>query len=236
MFQNRYATLIGQSGREDVMKGQLGTLKSLLGKSFKKFLRECKCGVTRSRNQQCTDLQDYETSNYVSFRDNEIFDLEDEHFPKLSTFFEQYLKDLLDEIDVYFPGQEEKKKAKLNMKAFRAFDQTKWPTSSLHIPNYTPKSIKEVAKIFSINYDNSLQTEFNELVTTILKNSIEIESQGMIGNEDLSIANQDFWCQHKKDDHLMFWIYLLEKFSPKMSNDLILLIRKILILPMGSGK
>ena len=236
MFQNRYATLIGQSEREGVMINQIGYLKNLRGTSLKKFLKECKCGVSRTRNQECANLQQYETSNYVSFRGNEVSDLEDESFPKLSTFYNQYLADLLSEIEIYFPGEGQKNKAKLKMKAFIPFDHQKWPSSSLHIPGYTPKSIEDVAKMFSVSYDNRMQEEFNELVKGILKNSLKIESQDMIGNEDLSITNQDFWCQHKKDDHLMFWIYVLEKFSPKMSENLKLLIRKILVLPMGSGQ
>ena len=236
-FQNRYGTLIGQSDREKVMKGQLIMLKKLWGRSLKKFLSECKCGSTRSRSDQCTDLQEYEASNFVSFRGKQVDDLRDDSFPKLSTFYNQYLDDLLEEIDIYFPGVAQKNKAKLKMSAFDPFDHEKWPSSRYHIPNYATKSIEDASDMFSVTYTSALQEEFNDLVTTILRNSISIEpSQSRKVNQQIGITNPNFWCQHKKDDHLVFWIQVLEKFGRQMTDDLKLLIRRILVIPMGSGK
>ena len=202
IFQHRYATLIGQSKREDVMKGHLKTLKMFRGRSLAKYLSECKCGPSRSRNDQCTDLAQYETSNYVSFRGNQISDLGDESFPALSSFYKQYLDDLVDQIDLYFPGEGQKSKAKLKMNSFDPFDHEKWPSSRYHINDYIPKSIKDAAKMFGINYNNVLQEDFNQLVTGILKNSIDNVSPSMIANQKIAIESENFWCKHKKDDHL----------------------------------
>ena len=235
MFQNRYGTLIGQSEREAIMKGQLGTLRRLVGRSLNKFLSECQCGRTQFGSDQCTDLNHYEASSYVSFRGNQVVDLSDDSFPKLSTFFGQYLDDLLAEIDIYFPGEAQKNKAKLKMSAFDPFDHKKWPSSRSGIAEYVPLSIEDASNMFGVNYNNNLQEDFNKLVTNILKNSLEIEPEDMVGNQELGITNQHFWCNHKRDDHLIFWIHVLEKFS-LMSEDLQLLIRKILTVPMGSGK
>ena len=69
------------------------------------------------------------------------------------------------------------------------------------------------------------------------QNSITIEpTQSMKVNQQIGITNPNFWCQHKKDDHLVFWIQVLEKFGRQMTDDLKLLIRRILVIPMGSGK
>ena len=110
MYQNRYGSLIGQSKREATMIGQIGILKRLVGKSLNAFLSECRCGTTRSRNDQCKDLQQYEASPYVTFRGNQLSDSGDSSFPKLSTFYSQFANDLIDEIKIYFPGEGEKNK------------------------------------------------------------------------------------------------------------------------------
>ena len=217
------------------MTGQIGTLKRLVGQSLGAFLKECQCGTTRSRNEKCKDLQQYEASTYVSYRGNQIYDSGDTNFPKLSSFYSQYIDDILDQIKTYFPGEGQKNKAKIKMSIFEALDHEKYPSSRLKIPDYVPKSIKEVSKLFGVNYNNALQENFNTLVTDILKNSIIEPSQSMKVNEKISISNQNFWCLYKKSDHLTFWIQVLEKFGRKMTEDLKLLLRKILVIPMGSG-
>ena len=235
MFQNRYATLIGQSKRQDVMIGQLGMLRNFESKSLRAFLDQCICGSTRTRNEKCTDLNHYERSNYVAYKGNQLKDLGDESFPKLSSFFIQYLNDILDEIYVYFPNEGQKSKAKLKMSAFDPFDHQRWPTSRAGVASYVPGSIKDVSNMFGVTYSNTLQMDFNDLVSGILKNSLDIESQDIIGNQQLGTVNHLFWCKHKKDDHLVFWIHVLEKFAQKLTGDLELLLRKILTVPMGSG-
>ena len=105
-------------------------------------------------------------------------------------------------------------KAKLKMSIFNPLDHEKWPTSELKIREYEPESIQEVSKLFGVTYNNILQKDFNNLVTTILKDSIDEPSQSMKVKEKISITNQYFWCRHKKDDHSVFWIQV--KGSKKM--------------------
>ena len=197
-FQNRYATLIGQSKRQAVMIGQLGMLRSFEGKSLRRFLDQCTCGSTRTRNEKCTDLNHYERSNYVAYKGNQLKDLSNDSFPKLSSFFVQYLNDILDQIYIYFPDEGQKSKAKLKMSSFEPFDHEGWPTSRAGIASYVPGSIKDVSNMFGVPYSNTLQMDFNDLVSGILKNSLDIEHQDVIGNQQLSVENHLFWCKHKK--------------------------------------
>ena len=101
-------------------------------------------------------------------------------------------------------------KAKLKMSIFDPLDHEKWPTSELKIREYRPKSIEEVSKVFGVNYNNNLQEDFNNLVTNILRDSIDEPSQSTKVKEKISITNQYFWCRHKKDDHSVFWIQVRE--------------------------
>ena len=112
-------------------------------------------------------------------------------------------------------------------------DNQKWPVSKYHIPTYSPGSIKDLAKTFHIAYDNNLQEEFNKLVKTILENSLETDPQHEHGNRRFHVANRQFYCNHRKDDPLHYWIWVLEKFGNSMSSKLQLLLRKVLIVPMG---
>ena len=232
-FQERYSTLIGQSGREGVMKGQLLHLKQLMGISLKKYLSQCKCGASKRRADPCTSLAHYEVSMYVEFRGEQLNEVADENFPRLSSFLDSYIQKLLKQIEDFFPEGGEANKAKLKMSAFDPLDNQKWPVSKYHIPTYTPKSIKDLAKMFGVAYDSNLQDEFNKLITTILKNSLEMDAQHQQGNKNLYVANQLFYCDHRKDDPLLMWTWILEKFGKSMSPKLKLLIRKVLIVPMG---
>ena len=79
------------AGREDVMKGQLKELKKGGGISLKKYLNECKCGPTSLRAVPCNSLSHYEVSLYVAFRGQKLDEVQDENFPRLSTFYESYI-------------------------------------------------------------------------------------------------------------------------------------------------
>ena len=235
-FQERYSTLIGQSTRESVMKGQLLMIRKGYGRAFREFLGECLCGPSRLRaTQSCNTLSNYEVSMYVSFRGFQLKEVTDDDFPRLSTFFNDYIDDLVEEVNIFFPGEADENKAKLKMSAFDPLDNQRWPSSKTHVENYTPESISDVAKIFNVKYDSILQEEFNQLVKTILQNSLENEPQQQIGKRKRFTGNEDFYCRHKKDDPLLFWTWVLEEFGSKMSENLKLLIRKILTVPMGSA-
>ena len=233
-FQERYSTLIGQSLREQMVKVELDLIRRGYGVSFRKFLEECLCAPSQYiAAQPCQTLSNYEVSMHVSFRGYELKEISDDNFPRLSTFWNDYLDDLEDQINVFFPGEGQKNKAKLKMSAFDPLDNQKWPSTENGIENYTPESIKDLAKIFNVQYNNNLQKEFNKLVKTILENSLENEPQEQ--EEQMKRSMGDFYCRHRKDDPLLFWIWVLEEFGSNMSENLKLLIKRVLIVPMGSA-
>ena len=235
-FQERYSTLIGQSEREEMMKYQLQMIRGGRGPSFRNFLHECLCSPSHNIvGMPCRTLSDYEVSMYVTFRGYELKEVSDENFPRLSTFWNEYIDDLEDQIHVFFPGEGQKNKAKLKMSAFDPLNNQEWPTTRNDIENYVPGSIKEVAKIFNIYYDNNLQEDFNQVVKTILENSLEDEPQQQVGQRKRPMGDGSFYCRHKKDDPMLFWLWVLEEFASTMSEDLKLLIKKVLIVPMGSA-
>ena len=65
------------------------------------------------------------------------------------------------------------KKAQLNMKAFEPLNHQIWPKTQQSIITYQPGNIEVLSKMFGVVYSQDLQKEFNDLVTLILKNSVD---------------------------------------------------------------
>ena len=133
------------------------------------------------------------------------------------------------------------KKAQLDMKAFEPLNHQIWPKTQQSIMTYQPGNIEALSKMFSIDYTQDLQKEFNDLVTLILKNSYDttpLENSPFRGERhkyefNLNIDNDQFWCNQNKDDPALFWTWIANKFP--MSLQLKLLIRRVITVPMGSG-
>ena len=95
-------------------------------------------------------------------------------------------------------------------------DQTLWPTTEEEKVTYTPGNIKKLCSTFNIQYDMNLQKEFNKLVKNILDNN--------------------FFCDNKKSESLLFWSRTLQYYGQDMSPSLKRLIRSAIITPFGSAE
>ena len=120
-------------------------------------------------------------------------------------------------MDEYFPRVITKKThpAKVDTAIFHPLNHHEWPLTWTDKYEYIPGSIKELSRLLNVEYDQSLQDEFNSLVASLLED--------------------DLFCDEKQDDSLMFWVMVLRKYDGIISQRLKTLILGSGIMPMSSS-
>lgn len=214
-FQRKFGTLIGQADRERKLVTDLKKIANGEGKNTQDFLAKSVCykNPNKSDKKQCTSIQMYEES-FVEYKGVELLDMGSEGIPRLSSFLNKYLEEVLKTIENYFPHTYSRKTnpAKLNMEIFSPFNQELWQWQG----NLAVGSIKEAAKAVNIEYTIALQNEFEKLVQTMKMNIM--------------------YCMNKKSDPFYFWLSVLKDFGSNMSPKLRQLIKSIIIIPWSSAE
>ena len=234
----------------------LESLKNGEGKQFNEFIKACKCGQIKANLANCNNLNQYETAKYVYYQDIELYKGSDYLYPKLSTFKDDYVDQIREELVGFFPKYGNEQKARVPTNIFTPLNQALWPDDKNKIQMYEPGSIQEIAKIFDVTYTATLQEEFDKLVKTILEEAtisdqssidpgdlsdplvvdelIEHENKRLKLQQRLIIQQQEhFFCDFKNSDPVLFWEVVLRKFptSPPLQR----LIKSSIIIPLGSA-
>ena len=217
-FQKQYTTLVGQVDKEAKLKSSIKELESIKGKTISKFLEEAKCFPPTSSSSSgtpCMTLENYEESR-VEYKGTEISSNDLQTYPKLSSYLSSYVNEILNQIDVFFPSviSRTTNKAKLDMMIFEPLNQKNWPTTDQEKAAYAPGSIRQLAKVLNMNNENQIQNEFRGLIKKIL-------------------ADDAFFCKHQKDDQLIFWTFVVKRFS--MSDTLRYFLLASVLTPMSSA-
>lgn len=161
----------------------------------------------RGRGTSCKTIRRFETSPYIVF-DGHILSMKELEIPLLSVYKDDYLKDIKEKIEKYYPSKE--------VEMFEALDQRLWSTETN--ARDLKKKAKKIAKYLKID-DPDIGDSFARLYEAI-------------------IADGGFWCQSRASTPRSFWAEVLmnsKKFNI-VSTELVRMILSALVIPISSSE
>ena len=220
-FQTRYSVLIGQSSREEKIIYLLDVVENGKGEHLKAFLAKTICYQDNPANgRPCQSIYHYDNSQvlYEGFSLHEVM-VKDESgqevnkYPKLTMWKSNYIQEIKNQLDSFFPVNGDVTKGRVALKMFDALDQTRWPISKAAKLAYVPGSIEPIKTLFGVVGDD-LQEEFERVVKTVL-------------------ASRKLYCWNKRSPPLLFWAKVLR--TVEMKHELSSLLLKVLCIPFSSS-
>ena len=88
-------------------------------------------------------MDEYESSNVVTFQDIEIINPVDEVYPQLSSFKDGYIEEIILELNKFFPRAGDQSKARLETIMFNPLNQQNWPDKPKSMKKFVPGSINK---------------------------------------------------------------------------------------------
>ena len=220
-FQTRYSTLIGQSRREEKIIYLLDLIANGKGDNLKAFFEKTICYLEDPANgSPCQSIEEYDTMNvqYEGFSLHEVAVADPNggqvnKYQKLSEWKNNYIQEIKNQLDSFFPVNGDKTKGRIAMKMFDVLDQTRYPVSKAKKLAYVPGSIEPIKSLFNVVGDD-LQEEFERVVALVL-------------------ADRKLYCRNKRSPPLLFWAKVLRKIP--MKKELKSLLLKVLCIPFSSS-
>lgn len=218
-FQERYSSLVGQAQMEHVLRLTMQDFRNGNGNNLQRLLDHSTCfKIDATRDGfPCKTLQNYETHsvyfNGIVFKENDIA-----KYPKLSSFLENYIDELLNQIDRFFPSSigRSTHPSKIDFNVFEVLNQHNYPTEERNKLTFQAGSIEKLANLVNVDYDQGLQKEFDKLVRQI-------------------IFDKELYCTTRQSDSLFFWSGIVESYKDILSPKLKQLLLAANVTPLSSS-
>ena len=218
LTQERYANLIGHRDNEVVLRLTVQELLDGKGQGFKTFLDRAICYDQEPKyGFPCESLMNYEEYNVI-YDGVELFEHDLIAYPQLSSYLNEYIQEVLFQIDEFFPMEIGKNThhSKIDLDLFEPMNQQKFPTVEEAKKNFQPGKIEPMARILSVPFQPEMQEEYENLVQKIL-------------------YDQEVFCSSRKSDPILFWTHALRKYQDSLSPSLIRLILAANVSPLSSS-
>ena len=159
-------------------------------------------------HQPCGSLENYFTTSDVVFKDIQIKSLANTlNENTFKLHRKQIIAALLKEIDSYFPEG--------SLHVFNIFDPVNLPVTEDELESFGQTEIIELSEKFQLDL-NALKTHWRAFITFIFQHSRK--------------------CDYMQTRPHIFWRFFLKEGSGKAFDEAIKLVKKVLVLPIGSAE